>query len=272
MSISLPNVSVDLIIADGIRHDLLLQAFGHLVGPSGPPDAIIRLQDSNGRIALHRPGHSVSYYAEDEFVPAVKAMLTEILLSRTEREIALHAACLVRRKRACLLLGQPGAGKTSLTVALTEAGFEYGSDDIVLLGVNGCARGVPFAPAAKSGIWPVLKSIRPDLAGTPIHRRSDHRRVRYLAPLRPCTSEAHTVSSLLFLRRNRDETPHLVPVDGVTALTDLIRNAYTASGQLSGQGARGLAHLVSGANAFEFRYSELHHAVEFLRTLDDENP
>jgi hypothetical protein len=271
MTISLPNVSVDLTVPAGAGHDLLLQAFGHLVGAHRPPDVVIRLHGAEGGMALHGPARAVSFHAGDEIVPVVKALLTEIVLSRTGREIALHAACLVRRGHANLLLGQPGAGKTSLTIALAETGFDYGSDDIALIGTDGRARGVPFAPAAKSGIWPLLKSARPDLAATPIHRRSDHKRVRYLTPLRPCTSEAHAASTLLFLRRRLSESPRLVPVDAVTTLKELIRNGYTASGRLSGAGARGLAHLVSGARAFEFHYSDLGHAVEFLRAFDDES-
>jgi hypothetical protein len=271
MPISLPNVSVDLVVPAGLEHDLLLQAFGHLCGTHTKPDIVIRSWGVGGRAALHGPGRPVSFHPRDEFVPAVKALLTEIVLSRTGPDIALHSACLVRGGRANLLLGQPGAGKTSLTVALTEAGFEYGSDDIVLVGADGRVRGVPFAPAAKPGIWPLLRSIRPDLPKTPIHRRLDARRVRYLTPLRPCTSEAHGASRLLFLRRGAQGMPRLVPVDAVTVLLELIRNAYTASGRLSGPGARGLAQLVSGARAFEFHYSELRNAVDFLRTLDDES-
>ena len=74
------------------------------------------------------------------------------MLERGTYELVFDAAALVRNGRMLLVSGHPGAGKTTLTLALVDAGFGFAGDDLALLNSEGRVTGVPFAPAIKAGV------------------------------------------------------------------------------------------------------------------------
>lgn len=59
----------------------------------------------------------------------------------------LHAACFEKGGKATLFLGQPGAGKSTLSLHLVEAGFSYLSDELA-----------PIDPT-NLAVWPYQKKI-----------------------------------------------------------------------------------------------------------------
>lgn len=63
----------------------------------------------------------------------VHALVFRELLDRVDRFVVLHAAALSREGRAVLVSGPSGAGKTTLALALLEAGWRLLSDDFAPL-------------------------------------------------------------------------------------------------------------------------------------------
>ena len=59
--------------------------------------------------------------------------IAEDALKATSGLVLIHAAAVVRDGDALLLVGASGAGKTSLTLALLDAGWALGSDDVAPL-------------------------------------------------------------------------------------------------------------------------------------------
>lgn len=66
----------------------------------------------------------------------IRHLLVEEALARS-KVTAIHAAALARGERGLILVGDSGAGKTTLTFELAARGFEYLTDDLVVLGDGG---------------------------------------------------------------------------------------------------------------------------------------
>lgn len=246
---------------------LVAPSFAHLASEALPARRSWRLAMHEGLILIGREGRRNIALQPRQAAPALKAWLLEDLLHDSDDFTALHAACLVHDGKALLLLGSPGAGKSTLAARLDSAGFGFGGDDLCFLGHDGRVRGVPFALTAKPGAWPLLQPVRPDLPDLPVHLRLDGKLVRYLPPLAPGIDRPMPIGWTILLRRDDDSMTALVERDTAAALTDLLGEAF------SGRNRTRLAdlHMVLGAlgaaRSFELRYSSLDEAAAALCRL-----
>lgn len=199
--------------------------------------------------------------------PVLKASLTEAVLAATGEQIALHAACVTRGGRALLLSGPPGAGKTTLALALATTGFDYQGDDIAILRRDGTVSGVPFAPAVKAGAWGLVGAFRPDLCTTMVHERLDGKRVRYLPPPGGAKTQPLPLGWLIRLDRGGDGPASLAPLHPADALADLIAGAYSAARTLSVPLLEALVGAMTGARLNTLRYARADDAAKTLRLL-----
>ncbi|TIP13918.1 MAG: PqqD family peptide modification chaperone, partial [Mesorhizobium sp.] len=97
--------------------------FRHLEVRRETADILFQLVEHEGRVHLFRDGDWVLSCAPDELPVMVKGQMLIEVLDRSAYELALHAAALLKNERIVLLCGNPGAGKTTLTLALVNAGF-----------------------------------------------------------------------------------------------------------------------------------------------------
>ncbi len=200
----------------------------------------------------------------DEIVPATKAALTERLTTAVADGFLAHGALLDLGASRLFLAGEPGAGKSTLAMALVEAGFHCLSDDIVQVHADGQMQGAPFAPTLKSGAWPLL----PDLAldRLPIHRRSDGRQVRYL-PDSLSIAGARPLTHFVALSRQAEGAAELTPLTGLEATRMVLEGGLAASGRISAAEVGRLAETLAGACCYALRYSDLPVAVRMLSRL-----
>jgi hypothetical protein len=194
----------------------------------------------------------------------VKGQLLTEVLERGGYELAIHAAALVKGGRAALLCGNPGAGKTTLTLALVNAGFGFAADDVTLLHAGGRCAGLPFAPAVKAGSWSLLSKYCPDLDAAPIFRRPDGKRVRYAVPKALALPADKAVGWIILLRRDSSSNARLQPIDAAGALRGLLNGASAPGRELSNTAFDALTDLVGSAEAYCLSYSRLDDAVELI--------
>ena len=229
--------------------------FGHLESASAP---VVRLavEHTPSGIDIRCANRSTVVQTPDEVMPVIKAQLTETVLQLAHYELALHAAALERRGLAVLIVGPPGAGKTTLCLALVAAGMKFAGDDIVLLRAGGLAQGVPFPAAVKSGAWKFERCFARTLDKAPIYRRSDGQDVKYLRP-RVVASGSYPIRAVILLdRRNDAAEPHLHPLHPVDALRAIMAGAFTPSQTLDGAGFSSLVDGLSGADCYTLSYGD----------------
>ncbi|WP_395336025.1 hypothetical protein WBP06_18690 [Novosphingobium sp. BL-8H] len=230
--------------------------------PSSVPCWHLLSETSGSDIILARAGRPARIVTPEQAVPTLKARLVEDALAASGR-IALHAASLVRQGRALLLCGDPGAGKSTLCVALTGAGYGYAADDVTLIDADGAAQGLCFFPTLKAGSWNLVPHCCTALERAPVHRRLDGALLRYVPMPEPQTGR-YPVGWIVLLDRRDDVPAKLDPVDPVTALQTLFRGAYSSKGRSSAADVRMMGELVAGAQCLRLTYSSLPEAVDLL--------
>ena len=243
-----------------------ITAFRHLEVQGEAANVLLEVVEREGRIHLFRDGDWILSCSLNELPVMLKGQLLTEVLDHGAYELAVHAAALLRNERIVLLCGSPGAGKTTLTLALVHAGFGFAADDVTLLDSKGYGVGLPFAPAVKAGAWSLLAEYCPDLGAAPVFRRPDRRRVRFAVPREfvPGPASPLPVGCVVLLRRGRDAKACLAPIDPASALRGLLNGAFSPGRELSGTAFDVLTQIVGSAETYCLTYSRLDDAVELI--------
>jgi hypothetical protein len=182
--------------------------------------------------------------------------------------IGIHAAGLASPDGALLLAGKGGSGKTTLAAALTADGWEYLSDDAVLLKARTLdAVGVPYSLAIKAGSWPILAGLYPDLADKNIHLRQDGKPVRYLLPPRGDFGQPRPVRWIVFPRRKAGATSLLRRLGRLRGLQALMEHCCAIPKPLTPQDVEGLIQWSDSVQFFDLVGSDIDTASAELRAM-----
>lgn len=265
--IHIAGVDAAIHYANAEQFRLISPIFSHLVSARGEPATRIAVAEADGLTFVSRNAGPAAVIGASQAAPFIKGLLVEEVLAVAPPNIALHTACLAHRDRALLLGGPPGAGKTTLTVALSRSGFDYVSDDISLLGRDGRVQGVPFAPALKEGAWPLLRRYCADIAALPTHIRLDDVPVRYPGLSQPPHAAWMKAGWIVNLRKAPGTTPEFRELDPVEALARLMGEAHSTAGAATIEDMRTLIWLVEQARCFDLIYSDLGAACNALSVL-----
>jgi hypothetical protein len=173
---------------------------------------------------------------------------------------------------ATLLPASAGSGKSSLTAALSRAGFDYFSDEIALLEEPTLAvRPIPLAICIKSTGWELMAPFFPEVRSLKSHRRADEKIVRYVPP--PAFTKgsdrdrAYPVRRIVFPRYRPDVPTFLRPVARVDALQRLMAECLVVPVPLTGRRIARLVRWIEQVDCYELAMSSLDEAVGLVRSL-----
>jgi hypothetical protein len=259
--IAIAGHNVALQFYDNALANRVLPVFSRLKTRSRRPAEIFHLLSRDSLTYVFQDGKPAQVLELDQAAPVLKGMLTDSLLARDEYTLALHCAMLLRGDQALLLTGPPGAGKTTLTLELLARGFEYAADDITLLLRDGRVRGVSYAPALKSGAWELSKELSFQLSDTPIHKRMDGKRVKYISQVKVNKQTPVQVKWIANLHRNGAGSTRWHSVDVATTLKKIIKGAHAHNESLNDSQLRVLIKMIGRSTAGILEYANAREAA-----------
>ena len=261
--VDLGGTTVGIWFAGKRAHDLLHGMLSHLEVPMRRCDEHLIVLESASRIGLAHHSGEIDWSAFKVSGAAFKLTLTDLALQRIDC-LALHAAMVARENAAMLLIGKPGAGKSTLSIALDASHFVLESDDITELRPDGMARAVPLPATAKGGAWSLLTKFRPTLLNSPSFVRPDRKRVRYLPLSSRGTPNAKPVRAIVLLERSAGAEAELKPLGPEEILASLIKGAWSKDRCLSSSAFMALATCLDRATGYRLIYSDLAAATSIL--------
>lgn len=222
----------------------------------------------------------------DALAPLLKLALTDVILDLTDN-LLLHSAVVeapvAGSRAAMLIIGDPGAGKSTLAMYMTRAGCRLCGDDLALLQWEGRIQAVPFPATLKAGSWSLLAASEVTVAEGDLTRninqtrsylRPDAQHVRYLplADARGAVPESLPVRWVVFLDRVSEpvDCPVATPLDVPDALSRMIAASWSGTEDLEPAEFQALAACLDSADCIELRYSNLAPAVATLKTFAEE--
>ncbi|PZX10153.1 hypothetical protein LX81_04296 [Palleronia aestuarii] len=255
------DATVLLSFASTYLRDAMMPAFGHLRTFAQSSDEQIIVLGQNGRIGVGRRDGPVSWGRMDQGAPLLKLALTEIALDHLNG-LAIHTATLLRGSGAMLLLGEPGAGKSTLSLHLDQKGFCIAGDDLADLLPDGRIRALPFAATLKEGAWSLLE--RDDITSAPIFHRPDRKVVRYLPIDAAGSGKAHRVDWIVVLDRRDGAALTVTQLSTTETFAALLQSAWSGKDALSPDGFDALAAAINTSRCIRLTYCDLSSAAKAL--------
>ncbi|WP_022722484.1 PqqD family peptide modification chaperone [Rhodopseudomonas sp. B29] len=261
---------IEIQASDDQIGDFLRSLFVTVTAPTGGTTTAFKAYRIGASSIVTRDDRRIFKCAMDQLAPTFKAYLVEqLLLAADPHDLIFHAAAVTSGGNTMLISAPPGAGKSTLTIHLLHAGFQYLTDDTVIIRRDGSIYTAPFAPTLKSGAWAIIDRLRPDVKSLPSHNRPDGLVVRYLNVASSLPEAAITVNRIVFLERVADCKPALTELDQLDTLKRIIDASFSTHGKLTADGFVALKRIISQARSFVLRYSEAEAATAELAGLRD---
>jgi hypothetical protein len=245
-------------------------ALGHLAVEAPPSvDVALDVLDAAGGHLLCEDVLPIGHCeALDQLVPMVKAHVRQSAINRHPYFMAIHAGVVGHGGRCIVLPGASGRGKTTLTAALSRAGFRYFSDEFALLEEETLhVRPVPLGLTIKPDSLDPLAPYYPDIRQLPAHMREDAQIVRYVNPDPDPTwwTRSDPVRWIVFPDYRPDAVTALRPVTKPEALRRLLAECLVLPERLDRVGVERLVDWIRGISCLELTMSSLAEAVGLLK-------
>jgi hypothetical protein len=210
---------------DSVTEFLILKNFGNKDSPSDLSGPVYRLQKTDEGFLIQDSHGTLEEAATDgDFVYAVEKKLTIEAQLRRQDLYFVHAGVLASHAGAFVLSGESGAGKSTLTWALLHNGFDYLSDELAPIELEGL-RVYPYPHAICLKKEPPIPYILPK--GVLRTSRTFHVPVESL-PSRACREE-QPLRFLFFIRYDPAESePRILPISPMEGAARLYSNTLNS--------------------------------------------
>jgi hypothetical protein len=194
--------------------------------------------------------------------------ITELGCRREDWLVILHSGGVAWQGQGIVLPSSGGAGKTTLTAALIQYGFDYINDDVIPLERGtGNLIPVPVNLCIKSGSWPLLQPLYPGLEQLRCFGRNNLQ-VKYLPPPAAAIgARSHTPRYLIIPSRIDGTAPILESVSPAEGLRAIIEGESLLPQPLKPADVKELTEWVDNLICYRLTYDKLEPAVQAIARL-----
>ena len=188
-------------------------------------------------------------------------------LLNTSHLATIHSACVSWRNRGVLLIGESGAGKSSLSYACARRGWTYTSDDAISILLDGRDRRV-MGNSTAFRFRPSIVELFPELSGY-VRQRNGKPTLEIRTDSLPnlLLSDETAVEYIIFLNRKLSNSgPTLAPVSRYQSLEQLCLNPWPAELEAYSAQTKAIERL-SEAPAFKLTYGGFDSAIDLIEQL-----
>ena len=258
LRVSFAGRPIDLDVDCPRTASALASRFRHFLHrcPDGPPEDRFEIigQDPSHYIACGSwsENHTGPFH---ERLRAIEMRIVDRIVQSHPALVWIHAGGAVRGEDGVLMAGSSGSGKSSITVALTDRGWQFAGDDLVALHPDGRMEPFPLTPVVRQPMEVQLPEER-------LHELVRSER-HVAAQLLAATA---TVSLVVFPAYRFAAGETLEPLTPADALMLLVRQCTTFRRQRSSALAAMIA-LLGHARAFRLVYGSASRAAAAIAAL-----
>ena len=253
---------------DAALRDLAEELYSAVRATGGCPSSRFTLERLKGRLQLLQDGVEICRSScLSAFFQEVEAVLTGAALTGLGHFYQVHAAVAVQEGGARLLIGPPGAGKTSLVLSLAARGAAIFTDEVALIepGLEVVAfRRDLIVHQESQALFPTLMEI----AGSPPFK--DFGEYRYVSPLGAGPREVQEpapVAQLAFPVLRPGAPVALRPLGQAEAARRILEQTFNLA-QWGVRGTELIGRLVETCPAVEIAFGDAREAA--ARLMDSE--
>ena len=163
-----------------------------------------------------------------QVLPRIQDYIRISYYRSTDYLISLHSGALYFNKIPLIMPASSGSGKSTLsTYLMHQKGFEFLTDEVVMIDKRSHIWPIPLAITIKEGSWKVLESYGISLDHLSVHERFDGQSLRFLPPVQIATeSLALNGGYLIFPKYSEGATTELKPLNTLEALNIITTSGY----------------------------------------------
>ena len=207
----------------------------------------------------------------DQAFPMFEWAMNWCVTSRVHDCLIIHAAVIERNGLAAILPAPPGSGKSTLCAALVARGWRLLSDELTMVSLSD-ARILPLPRpiSLKNASIEVIRTFAPELVFSRAVPDTNKGTVAHVKA--PADSVARALDSaraawIIFPQYQADAVATLEPIAPGRAFMQVAENAFNYS-LLAQAGFDALGRLIDGCRSYQFRYSQLEHAIDVFANLE----
>jgi len=248
------------------------QAHPRLVGAITAKDTAeceLGLVDDDGVYRLFIDGtEAAANLLPEKTLGSFFGYLVEFLHPGLPLLVKVHGAAVGRQGRAALMPAFCGAGKSTLTAALTQRGYTYFSDDIapITSGPVAMVAPVPIDINLKQGSWAPLAPFFPTLVSQPEIIHGKAHMGKYITPAEPARAIAPwPVGWIVFPFYKPGARARLVPLSPIETLAHIAASRSVVPAGI--ENLKLILDFIRRTPSYLFELDSLDEAVAELETL-----
>ena len=212
----------------------------------------------------------------DQAFPMLEWGLNWCVSTQAHHYLIIHAAVVEKNGLAAILPAPPGSGKSTLTAGLVLSGWRLLSDELTLIDrQTGLIQPLPRPVSLKNQSIDVIRQFDPDVYINRPSHDTIKGTVAHMRPPRESVLRQHEAARpgwVIFPKWVAGSPTTLTPRSQAQTFMFLAQNAFNYS-HLGEDGFRVGSALIDQTACYDFRYSQLHEAIDaFDRLADNARP